>query len=71
MFIRKLPVALAAAALTVAPVAAQAAPQRAAAPVAEANELRADLWIFAIIALLVILWAVLDNDDQDNDPVSA
>ena len=63
MFIRKLPVALAAAALTVAPVAAQAAPQRAAAPIAEANELGGiDLWIFAVVAALVILWAVIDDD---------
>jgi len=69
MFIRKLPVALAAAALTVAPVAAQAAPQRAAAPTAEASELGGiDLWIFAVIAALVILWAVIDDD---GNPVSA
>ena len=70
MSIRKLPIALAAATLAIAPLAAQAAPvERAAAPTAEASQLRGGslLWIAAIIA--VIVGAILLFDD-DNDPVS-
>lgn len=71
MSIRKLSAALAAATLVTAPVAAQAAPaDRAAAPTTEANELGGiDLWIFAAIAAIVILWAVID--DSNGDSVSA
>ena len=69
MFIRKLPAALAATVLTIAPVAAQAAPvDRAAAPTTDANELKLDLWIFAVIAAIVVLWAVLDDE---GNPVSS
>ena len=70
MSIRKLSAALAAATLVVAPVAAQAAPvERAAAPTAEASELGGtDLWIFGAIVLAVVLWAVLDSDN--NNPIS-
>lgn len=72
MSIRTLTAALAAATLVTAPVAAQAAPAaRAAAPTTEANELGGiDLWIFAVIAAAVVLWAVLDHNDDD-DSVSA
>jgi hypothetical protein len=70
MSIRKLPIALAAATLAIAPLAVQAAPvERAAAPTAEESQLRDGslLWIAAIIA--VIVGAILLFDD-DNDPVS-
>ncbi len=72
MSIRTLTAALAAATLVTAPVAAQVAPaDRAAAPTTEANELGGiDLWIFAVIAAAVVLWAVLDHNDDD-DSVSA
>jgi hypothetical protein len=70
MSIRKLPVALAAATLAVAPLAAQAAPvERAAAPTAQENEIGGTvLWI--LIAIGVIIGAVLLLDDKDN-PVSS
>ena len=70
MSISKLPIALAASTLAVAPMAAQAAPvERAAAPTAEDNQLFRGtlLWIFAIIAVVVGGILLLDNDD---DPVS-
>ena len=71
MSIRKLPIALAAATLTVAPVAAQAAPvARTAAPTAEENELMGGslLWIAIIIGVIVGAILLLDDDD---DSVSA
>ena len=72
MSVRKLSVALAAVVLTVAPVAAQAAPvARAAAPTAEANELRKDLLVFAVILAALVAWAVIETNNNDNDPISA
>jgi hypothetical protein len=70
MSIRKLPIALAAATMAVAPLAAQAAPvERAAAPTSQKSELRGGslLWIAAIIA--VVIGGILLLDDG-NDPVS-
>ena len=69
MTFRKLPIALAAATLTIAPIAVQAAPiERAAAPTAEESEMRGSLlWILLAIAAGVALFLVLD---KNNDPVS-
>jgi len=69
MSMRKLPVAIAAATLAVAPLASHAAPvSRAAAPTAEESELGGTLlWIAIVIG--VIIGAVLLLDGK-NDPVS-
>ena len=69
MSIRKLPAAVAAATLALAPVAVQAGPiDRAAAPTAEESELGGTLlWIAIVIG--VIIGAVLLLDGK-NDPVS-
>ena len=68
-FMRKLPIAIAAATLAVAPVAGQAAPTaRAAAPTAEENELGGTLlWIVVLLGVIVGAFLLLDDD---NDPVS-
>ena len=70
MTVRKLPIALVAATLAVAPLAAQAAPvERAAAPTSQESELGGSvLWI--LIAIGVIVGAILLLDDK-NDPVSS
>ncbi len=70
MSVRKLPIALVAATLGMAPLAAQAAPvERATAPTAEESELGGSLlWI--IIAIGVVIGAILLLDDK-NDPVSS
>lgn len=64
---RKLVTAVLAASLSVASVAAQAAPvERAAAPVVEANKMEdkdPTVWVIAVIALGVLLYALLDNGD--------
>ena len=66
MLIRKLPVALAAASLMIAPVAAQAAPvERAAAPTTEANELSSEVIVFGVVVALLGLWYLLVNDRDD------
>ena len=70
MSIRKLTMALAATALTVSPVAAQAGQvERAAAPAGEASELGGpDLWIFAVLAAVVVIWAVVEHSDDPASP---
>lgn len=70
MTLRKLPIALVAATLAVAPVVAQAATvERATAPTTQESELsRSVLWI--IVAIGVIVGAILLLDDK-NDPVSS
>jgi hypothetical protein len=59
----------AALALLGAPVAAQAAPQRSAAPVEQANELHSS-WLLAIFALAAFLAAVVIASKSNNNPVS-
>ena len=69
--IRSLAFMAASAALAIAPVAAQAAPQRTSAPVSaeESEALRGNpIIIIALIALLVALGIVALSDG--NDPVS-
>jgi hypothetical protein len=68
--IRSLALMAASAALAIAPVAAQAAPQRTSAPVsAESEALRGNpVIIIALIALLVALGIIALSDG--NDPVS-
>lgn len=70
MFMRKLPIVIAAATLAVAPLAVQAAPvARTAAPTAEENELGGSLlWIAIVIGVIVGAILLLDGKD---DPVSA
>ena len=61
--------ASAALALTLAPIAAQAAPQPAArtnAPVAESEELvGTTMWIVAAIAAALIVWGIIELSDDD------
>ena len=66
MSFRKLPIALAAASVLVAPVAAEAAPvARSAQPTAGENDLAGSfLWIALAIAAVVGLILVLDDDDS-------
>jgi hypothetical protein len=70
MKLRALTSSMLAIALSGAPVAAQAAaPVRASPPVAEANALEGEnstlLYILGAVAVGVILFLVLDDDDKD------
>ena len=67
--LRKLILTTAAAALAVAPLAAQAAPARLASPVAETEELSQELLFIlgaAAFALLVLIFS--DSGDQPTSP---
>ena len=59
--------------LTLAPIAAQAAPQkvsRTGAPVAESEELvGTTAWILAAIGLGLVIWGIIELTD-DNEPAS-
>ena len=56
-------------ALTLAPIAAQAAP-RTAAPVEEAEELRGTTgWIIGAVVLGLIIWGIIELT-KDDDPES-
>jgi hypothetical protein len=68
MTLRKLPIALSAAALALSSVAVQAAPaDRASAPAAEESDLGGSyLWIIAAIAIVVGIVLIAD----DNNPSS-
>jgi hypothetical protein len=69
---RKLAMYSAVAALAIAPVAAQAAPARAAAPTEEGNQLFGTTPTFAIIAALIILGLTiyLATKNNGNGPAS-
>jgi hypothetical protein len=63
--------ALAALSLAVAPVAAQAA--RTAAPVDDAESLSGGAsiaWVIAAIMVIGVVWAIVDDDDDNDLPVS-
>lgn len=62
--------AAAAVTLVAAPVAAQAAPQRAAAPTEQGNEL-ASSWIIGLLALIAVVTAIIIATKNHNDPVSS
>ena len=70
MSFRKLPTALAAAALIFSPVAAQAAPvERAAAPTADDNDMSRTLtWLLVAIVAGVALFLVLDGNNNPTSP---
>jgi hypothetical protein len=70
MKFRTLAAAAAALSLTAAPVVAQAAPQRAAAPTEESSELRGSSLILAILAFGAIIGAIIIAAGDSNDPVS-
>lgn len=70
MKVRNLAAAAAAVTLMAAPVAAQAAPQRAAAPTEQGNEL-ASSWIIALVAVAAVIAGIVIATNGDNDPVSA
>ncbi len=70
MNFRNLAAAAAAMTLVAAPVAAQAAPQRAAAPTEQGSEL-ASSWVIAIIAFALIVGAIVIAAKDHNDPVSS
>jgi len=65
--IRKFALATAAAAMSLAPVVAQAAPApRAPAPVEQVEELRGTTaWIIGAIALGLIIWGIIELTDDD------
>jgi hypothetical protein len=69
MKVRNLAAAAAAMTLVAAPVAAQAAPQRAAAPTEQGNEL-ASSWILGIFAFAAIIAGIIIATKDHNDPVS-
>jgi hypothetical protein len=69
MKFRNLAAAAAAMTLLAAPVAAQAATERAAAPVEQGSEL-ASGWVLGILALAAIIAAIVIAVGDDNDPVS-
>jgi hypothetical protein len=64
--------ASAALALTLAPIAAQAAPAaRTDAPIAESEQLAGTtLWIVAAIALGLVVWGIIElsSDDEPESP---
>jgi hypothetical protein len=70
MKVRNLAAAAAALTLVAAPVAAQAAPQRAAEPIEQGNEM-ASSWILGFFAIAAFIAAVVIATDNNNDPVSA
>jgi len=71
MSFRKLSLATAAVGLAIAPVAAQAAPARTAAPIEEASDMGGGTPTFAIIAALIIVaLAVVVATKDNDDPVS-
>jgi hypothetical protein len=69
MTFRNLAAAAAAMTLLAAPVVAQAAPQRAAAPVEQGSEMGSS-WILGILALAAIIAGIIIAVGDDNDPVS-
>ena len=67
--VRKIILATAAAALAVAPLAAQAAPMRVSSPVAETEQMSQGLMLVlgaALFALLVLVFA--DGSDEPTSP---
>jgi hypothetical protein len=70
MKFRTLAAATAALSLTVAPVAAQAAAQRTAAPVEESSDLRGGSWLIAILAIAAIIAGIIIATKNHNNPVS-
>ena len=62
----------AAAALAIAPIAAQAAPPRVAAPVADSEELggRMILPIAILIGLVIVIYLAIDSEDDIDVPFS-
>jgi len=67
--VRKIILATAAAALVVAPLAAQAAPMRVSSPVAETEQMSQGLMLVlgaALFALLVLVFA--DGSDEPTSP---
>jgi hypothetical protein len=67
--LNKLVTSMAAAVLAVAPIAAQAAPERVATPVAENEELGRGFLLPALIGigLLIVIYLAIDSEE---DPVS-
>lgn len=68
----KLLMTAAAAALAAAPIAAQAAPERIAAPVAEEENLAGGFILPAIlgIGLLIVLYLAIESEDDARAPLS-
>ena len=69
MKFRNLAAAAAALSLTAAPVAAQAASQRAAAPVEQGSEMRGN-WLLALLAFATIIAGIIIATKSNNNPVS-
>lgn len=70
MKFRTLAAAAAALTLSAAPVVAQAAPARAAAPTTEASEIGGSAWLLGLLALAAFIAAIIIATKDNNDPVS-
>jgi hypothetical protein len=70
MKFRSLSAAAVALSLSAAPVVAQAAPQRAAAPTSQANELGGSSLILGLLALAAFIAAIIIATKNHNNPVS-
>ncbi|MGX7951875.1 hypothetical protein ACWPM1_04835 [Tsuneonella sp. HG249] len=70
MKFRTLAAAAAALSFTAAPVAAQAAPQRAAAPTEEGSEMGGSGWILGVLALAAFIAAIIVATGNEDDAVS-
>lgn len=70
MKFRTLGAAAAALSLAAAPVVAQAAPQRAAAPTEEASEMGGSGWVLGLLALAAFIAAIIIATKGEKDPVS-
>jgi len=71
--LNKLALTFSAAALATAPIAAQAAPERVAAPVAEdSEELTGGYFLPALIALglIIVIYLAIDSEDDIDAPFS-
>ena len=69
--LRKFVLSMAAATLAVAPLAAQAAPERIAAPVAEEENLAGGFLLPAIIGIGLLIVLYLAIDSEEDLPISA
>ncbi|MFA9199622.1 MAG: hypothetical protein ACEQR8_00325 [Cypionkella sp.] len=70
MKFRTLAAAAAALSFAAAPVVAQAAPQRTAAPVEEGSDLRGSGWVLGILALAAFIAAIIIATKDEDDAVS-
>jgi hypothetical protein len=71
MMLRKFVLSMAAATLAVAPLAAQAAPAREAAPMTEEESLRGGYVLPVVIGVVLLIVLYLAIDSEEDLPISA